>query len=210
MTKFTNNPFEKALNNFKAEKLEVVKEPKKEEPKAEAGSVLVKPKQKEMVSEEKSESVWRHPDTGLIREDQDLFESLCKIIKLSKLDRRYLPIAHCFSISHTADVSEDIKHWLGPELHLGNSPESYLGEDARKTFLEKADRIRKIEEITNILIQRGHEAEAVKWLLSRAPENIKYGGSKEVKLEEAKKSAKKAGKTIEEIAKAHGLENFLV
>jgi len=208
------NPFQKALENFKpvAKGPEETSEPSKVSktnvPKITTEirkASVEKPKPTEEVVGPK---IWRHPETRLDREDQEAFELLCKIVGLTKGGRnskRYWRVRDCFLGSHHEDCSFEINKWLGSEINP-NTSSNIPFEELTKVF----ERARRVKEIVEPLLRRGHEARAVKWLLSRTPEGMKYGnGTREFRLEEAKKSAEKAGKTIEQIAAEHGLEDLL-
>lgn len=201
------NPFEEALKDFKPLK-EVV--PEEEDVLGQKQIIDAVPVLKDVKAPENTpEQPWRHPETKLLREDHEAFELLCNEIGLNKQGRnenRYWRVRDCFDGSHDEDMSYQINRWLGSEMSVLSS--NGLDREQRSAAFDKAEKIKKIVEP---LLQRGYEARAVKWLLSRTPEKMKYGnGSRELRLEEAKKSAKQAGKTIEEIAEAHGLEHLLV
>ncbi|HYC34294.1 MAG TPA: hypothetical protein VEC13_01025 [Candidatus Paceibacterota bacterium] len=203
-----NNPFEEALKGFKP----ITKEPEPEAVQEELQETVAAPiAEKEIeVAPTPEPKVWRHPETKLLKEDQESFEALCKLIGLSKRGRdrnRYWRVRDCFDGSHDEDMSYEINRWLG---YATASP-SFHGYEYRKEEIDKQiEKIRKVKAIVEPLLKRGHEARAVKWLLSRTPEKMKYGsGSREQRLEEAIRSAEKAGKTIEQIAKEHNLEYLL-
>jgi hypothetical protein len=184
-----NNPFRKALEGFKANKVLVPEPVATSVPENE---IIHKPTEIKS-AEKESEQEWRDPETGLLKEDQNMFESLCKLIGLKRKDKysenRYWRVRDCFRDSYNYDMSYEIN----------------------RSFWHASNMLRsEVEKIKSILLKRGYEASAVKWLLSRTPEAMRYGnGSRELRLEKAKESAIKAGKTIEEIAKTHGLENLL-
>ncbi|RJR32105.1 hypothetical protein C4569_00100 [Candidatus Parcubacteria bacterium] len=58
--------------------------------------------------------------------------------------------------------------------------------------------------------KQGFASEALAWLKSTTPEEMKYGtASKEKRIAKARESAQLAGKTLEELAEENGLEMLL-
>jgi len=217
MSEFNNNPFEKALKDFQPLKAEEPAAPapaKKAKPVGSKREPANETKPANQKAPEQTEQApdqpWRHPETALLKEDQAVFELLCRMIglrKKGKEEKRYWRVRDCISGSHIGDVSYEINRWLGSDMRA----EPYRSGMDREKYLAESEKAEKVRAIVDPLLRRGYEADAVHWLLSRTLEKMKFGnGSRELRLEKAKASAKKAGKIIEEIAKAHGLEYLLV
>lgn len=182
-----NNPFADALKNFKPTKQLDEKAPVAQ------SKILAseQPSNKDFSSTHTDEVKLKSEmiDEKKLREqaeDEQLLVELCTELKITSQDKSYYRIKRAITGSRETDMSFEVDRWI-----------TWRAEMAKST---------RALEIRDQLVKRGYEAGALGWLKSLTPEGLKYGsGSRELRLEEAKKLANKAEIPLEEIARKNNL-----
>jgi|GEM_PF-2146739 len=174
-----NKPFEDALKNFKPER-----KFDKEEKKAEPSDTQNTTENSETPAEVQKDSLLEQERM----EDDALFAELVQIFALKESDRPFYKIRKVITDSRKYSVTFDVNRYL-----------SWRAEEMRDNP--------RVREIMDLILKRGYVAEAVNWLKSTTPAGMKYGtGSKDLRLENARKFAKDAGVSLEELAKQHKIK----
>jgi hypothetical protein len=172
-----HNPFADALKDFKPSK-KIVENPEKQSAEL--------PQQDNETSAETSQSK--------AVEDYALFKELVESLNLQKLDHRRKPNAAYYRVQQLIIASR--RHQVAYEIHR------WL-----QWRYEEAGRPVRAGEIIDFVLKRGYESEALRWIKSATPEGMRYGKStKDFRVEEAKKMAKEANTTLEEIAKRYNVK----
>lgn len=176
-----NNPFEDALKGFTAKKKFAPEDAAEFDREEQSQSETIAEPEVSHADKKKGQET---------AEDEALFSELTKVLGLKKSDPFYYKIYRVITGSRKYDVAFDMNRFLTPKVRECNNP--------------------RAQEIADMLLKRGRIATIVSWLQSMTPEGMKFGkGSRELRLENAEKSAKLAGVSLEEIAREHGLEKEL-
>src|SRR3989344_5461282 len=131
----------------------------------------------------KTESQVRPEKRELSADDQALFEELIALLESGSRnldENRKWRISDLFRDSYEHDVAFDVDRWLK----------------------RSHENIPRVEEIAKILMRRGYVSAARSWTRSLTPEGMKYGtGTRELRIEKAKKYAKLGSVDVFELAK---------
>ncbi|MDP4001065.1 MAG: hypothetical protein Q8P83_02390 [bacterium] len=172
-----NKPFEDALKSFKPERKFV----------GEKNEARPSDSQAAVESSEIAVDTPKNPRLEQERmEDETLFAELVQLLALKESDRAFHRIRKMITDSRKYTVAFDVDRYLNWKIRGVNNP--------------------RAGEIAHLILKRGFIADAINWLKSMTPEGMRYGnGSKELRLENARGSAKAAGVSLEELARQHNL-----